>query len=170
MATHDIWYVVHTHPMAEETARTHLARQGFTAYLPQYLRRRRHARRIDWVRAPLFPRYLFVAMDIAQMRWRAVSSTIGVNRLVCHGDRPAAVPEGVVEEVMSQHDDDGLIQLTTRIPFEKGQALQVVSGALTDVVGLFECMSDEARVIMLLDLMGRRVKVKLPLEDVTAYA
>jgi transcriptional antiterminator RfaH len=170
MATHDTWYVVHTHAMAEETARTHLARQGFTAFLPQYLRRRRHARRTDWVRAPLFPRYLFVAMDIAQMRWRAVSSTIGVSRLLCHGDWPAPVPEGVVEEVMSQRDDDGLIRLATRIPFEKGQAIQVVSGALTDMVGRFECMSDEERVIMLLDLMGRPVKIKLPLDAVTAYA
>ena len=169
METRDTWYVVHTHAKAEDTARAHLARQGFTAYLPQYLRRRRHARRIDWVRTPLFPRYLFVAMDIARMRWRAVSSTIGVSRLVCHGDRPASVPAGVVEEIMAQRDEAGLVRLATRIPFEKGEVIQVVSGVLTDAIGLFECMTDEERVIMLLDLLGRQVRVKLPLEAVTAY-
>ncbi len=170
MDARDTWYVVHTHAQAEDTARAHLARQGFTAFLPQFLRRRRHARRIDWVRAPLFPRYLFVAMDIARMRWRAVSSTYGVSRLVCHGDRPASVPAGVVEEIMAQRDEAGLVRLATRIPFEKGEVIQVVSGALTDSIGLFECMTDEERVIMLLDLLGRQVRVKLPLEAVTAYA
>ncbi len=169
MEMRETWYVVHTPAQAEETARAHLARQGFTAFLPQYLRRRRHARRIDWVRAPLFPRYLFVAMDIARMRWRAVSSTIGVSRLVCHGDRPASVPAGVVEEIMAQRDEAGLVRLAARIPFEKGELIQVVSGALTDAIGLFECMTDEERVIMLLDLLGRQVRVKLPLEAVTAY-
>ena len=104
------------------------------------------------------------------MRWRAVSSTIGVSRLVCHGDRPASVPARVVEEIMAQRDEAGLVRLAARIPFEKGETLQVVSGALTDATGLFECITDEERVIMLLDLLGRQVRVKLPLEAVTAFA
>ena len=56
-------------------------RQGFTTYLPRYLKRRQHARRIDIVPAPLFPRYFFVAIDITVQRWRSVYSTIGVTQL-----------------------------------------------------------------------------------------
>ncbi len=39
------WYVVHTHPRGERLAAVNLRRQGLDAYLPQYLKRRRHARR-----------------------------------------------------------------------------------------------------------------------------
>ena len=70
----------------------HLARQGFETYLPRYLKRRRHARRVEMLPAPLFPRYLFVAIDMATQRWRSISSTIGVTQLVCAGDVPAPVP------------------------------------------------------------------------------
>ena len=60
------WYAVHTHAGAETKAVWHLENQGFSVYLPRYLRRRRHARKVDWVPTPLFPRYLFVFMDVAK--------------------------------------------------------------------------------------------------------
>lgn len=163
------WYVVHTHPRGEETAQRHLTRQGFNAFLPQYLKRRRHARRTDWIRAPLFPRYLFVAMDIAMTRWRAISSTVGVSHLVCHGERPAQVPSGVVPDIQQRLDADGLIVIEPEVPFRKGDVVRVTSGALVDQTALFECTSDEDRVILLLDLLGRQVKVKLPLDTVAPY-
>ncbi|MGD9769432.1 MAG: transcription termination/antitermination NusG family protein, partial [Pseudolabrys sp.] len=56
------WYAVQSQPNAENKAVAHLARQGFETYLPRYLKRRRHARRVETVAAPLFPRYLLVAI------------------------------------------------------------------------------------------------------------
>ena len=89
------WYVAETHPQSEAKALAHLARQGYAAYLPRYLKSRRHARRTDTVKAPLFPGYLFVFMDVAKTRWRAIRSTIGIRHLICEGEKPLAVPPGV---------------------------------------------------------------------------
>ena len=61
---HPRWFVAHTHPHAEGKASAHLARQGFETYLPRYLKRRRHARKIETVAAPFFPRYVFVFVDL----------------------------------------------------------------------------------------------------------
>ena len=83
------WYVVHTQPNGEGRADLNLRRQGFATYLPRYARRRRHARRQEVVQRPLFPRYLFVTLDLARDRWRAVHSTFGVNRLVLAGEEHA---------------------------------------------------------------------------------
>lgn len=167
--TLDTWYVVQSHPRAEETAERHLTRQGFTTYLPQYLRRRRHARRTDWIRAPLFPGYLFVAMNVARQRWRAVRSTVGVRDLVCHGERPAPVPRGIVEDIQHRADGDGLIEMAPETPFSSGEIVRVTAGALADQTGLFQCATDRDRVIVLLDLLGRQVEVTLPLETVAPY-
>ena len=49
LANIDAWYVVQTQPHAETKASLHLVRQGFATYLPRYLKRRRHARRVDTV-------------------------------------------------------------------------------------------------------------------------
>ena len=65
-------YVVQTQPHAESKAMGHLIRQGFATYLPRYLKRRRHARKIETVAAPLFPRYLFVTVDMETQQWRSI--------------------------------------------------------------------------------------------------
>ena len=85
------WYVVHTHPRAEAKALLNLDRQGFTCYLPRYLKRRRHARRVETVAAALFPRYLFVDLDLATQQWWPIRSTFGVADLVFNGGQPAPV-------------------------------------------------------------------------------
>src|SRR5262249_1580125 len=108
------WYVVQTQPHAESKAVEHLARQGFGAYLPRYLKRRRHARKGEMIGAPLFPRYLFVAVDLETQRWRAIHSTSGVARLVCNGDEPAPVPPNVVLALQQREDAAGFVKLERR--------------------------------------------------------
>ena len=162
------WYVVSTHPKAEQKAAWHLGNQGFRHYLPQYIKRRRHARRVDTVQAPLFPRYLFVELDLDRDRWLAVSSTIGVNRLIKFGDEPTPLPGGVIDSIRAREDEGGLVPVAREARYRKGDAVRIVDGALCDRVGLFECVSDQDRVILLLDMLGRQVQVRVPVEMVAA--
>ena len=154
------WFVVHAQPNAEAKAVRHLRNQGFRPYLPLYAKQRRHARRVEIVAAPLFPRYLFVRLDPALERWRAIRSTIGVADLVCRGETPAPVPDGIVEAIRASEDERGLVVLRGA-DFRKGDRVAIAEGALEGCVGLFEAMSDDARVIVLLDLLGREVRVRV---------
>jgi transcriptional antiterminator RfaH len=162
------WYVVQTHAHAEAKAIGHLARQGFDAYLPRYLKRRRHARRIETVSAPLFPRYLFVTIDMMCQRWRAVRSTIGVTRLVCNGDDPVPVAESVIATLRGREDSQGFVVLRPRPQFAPGEKVRVLDGVFADCLGLFDGMKDSDRVAVLLDLLGRKVRVVLDEFSVTA--
>jgi transcriptional antiterminator RfaH len=162
------WFVAHTHPRGEERAITNLERQGFATYLPRYLKRRRHARKVEMVPAPLFPRYVFVAIDIERQRWLAIRSTIGVSRLVGDGELPMAVPEGIVEGLMSRQDAEGFLRLSAPRGLKPGDRVRVLGGAFEDTLGLFEHMTDEQRITILLDLMGRKVRVTLGSELIAA--
>jgi transcriptional antiterminator RfaH len=155
------WYVVQTHGHAETKALTHLARQGFAAYLPRYLKRRRHARRIETVAAPLFPRYLFVTVDMMCQRWRSIHSTIGVSRLVCNGDEPVPVADNVIETLRAREDGQGFVMLRQRPRFALGEKVRVLDGVFADCLGLFDGMKDSDRVAVLLDLLGRKVRLVL---------
>src|SRR3546814_7167372 len=119
----------------------------------------------DVVKAPLFPGYIFIELDLEQSPWRSINGTFGVTRLVCHADTPAAVPPGIVEEIQARAGADGLVELPPAC-LREGQALRIVSGALADCRGLFERMADRDRVILLLDLLGRKVRVEAPLSAV----
>jgi transcriptional antiterminator RfaH len=155
------WFVVHTHAHSECKAAAHLARQGFDFYLPQYLKRRRHARRVQMIATPLFPRYVFVAIDLMVQRWRSIQSTVGVNHLICRGDDPVPVPGGVVDGLRSRENDRGFIHLDQRPRFAAGEKVRVVDGAFSACLGLYEGMADKERVAILIDLLGRKVRVVL---------
>ena len=165
---HPRWFVAHTHPHAEAKATAHLNRQGFEIYFPRYLRRRRHARRIETVAAPLFPRYLFVAIDLGVQRWRSIYSTVGVSRLVCNGDDPTPVPNGIVEALQKRQDANGFIKLDSHPPFRTGDKIRVLDGAFSSCLGLFEGMAERERIAILLDLLGRKVRVVLDADLVAA--
>ncbi len=165
---HPRWFVAQTQPHAETKATSHLNRQGFDVYLPRYLKRRRHARKIETVAVPLFPRYLFVAVDTTVQRWRSICSTVGITRLICRGDEPTAVPDGVIEALKSREDADGFVKLGRRPRFSPGDRIRVLDGAFFDCLGLFEGISERERVTILLDLLGRKVRVVLDEELVAA--
>jgi transcriptional antiterminator RfaH len=160
--------VVQTQPNAEGKAVAHLNRQGYTTYFPRYMKRRRHARRVDVVGAALFPRYLFVTIDLNVQRWRSIFSTVGVSRLICTGERPTAVPDGIVTTLRQRENDAGFIELERRPPFKVGETVRVLDGLFRDCLGIYDGMADRDRVAILLDLLGRKVRLTVDAEGVAA--
>jgi len=163
------WYVVHTQPNSERQAAEHIARQGFTTYLPRYLKKRRHARRVDVIAMPFFPRYLFVAIDVGQQRWRAINSTFGVSRIVASGGEIHPVMRGVVEAIKAREGPDGYLDYAAPVArFKPGAPIRVVNGPFEACCGLFEALTEHERVAILLDLLGRKVRVILDAHAVEA--
>lgn len=162
------WYVVQTQVNGETKAAQNLLRQGFEIYLPRYLKRRRHARKVDFVAKPVFPRYMFVAIDMAAQRWRAIQSTQGVSRLVCNGDEPAVVPSCVLGELKAREDGRGFVRMEAKCGFAQGDKVRVLAGVFMDSAGLFDGMGDHDRVAILLEMLGRRVRVHLDIDLVAA--
>ena len=84
--------VVRTQPHRETQATRQLDNQKFRVFVPRILKSRRHARKFETIRAPLFPRYIFIALDLGRDRWRSVNGTLGVDRLLTRGGEPEPVP------------------------------------------------------------------------------
>lgn len=163
------WYIASTKPRQEEKAAHHLRNQGFETYLPRYYKTRRHARRVEKVLRPLFPGYVFIRLDTSMDRWRPVNGTLGVNHILTNGDKPADVPVGVVEEIQASEDRGGVVTLQ-RPALKKGDKLRLLQGAFVDCVGILEEMPDDKRVVLLLELLGRQVRVKAPVHAISVVA
>jgi transcriptional antiterminator RfaH len=160
------WYAVYTRPHAETKALDHLLRQGYCAYLPRYRTQITHARRRQVVLRPLFPRYLFAGIGGGTMRWRPILSTFGVTDLVRAGDEPATVPSGVVEAIREREQAGGFDRLGLQRSLRLGELVRVTAGALEDLVGRLVELRDQDRVVVLLELLGRAVRVQLRAEAV----
>src|SRR5204863_7224748 len=120
---------------------------------------RNHARRKDLVERPLFPRYLFVALDIARDRWRAIQSTFGVSNLVLVGDRPMPLAREVVETIRLREDKDGFVRLGLPAGVSTGSNIRLLDGMFADHVAVLDRIADDYRVAVLLKLLGRDVRV-----------
>jgi transcriptional antiterminator RfaH len=137
----------------------HLGMQGFRTHLPQYQRTIRHARRLRTIRAPLFPSYLFVILDLERDRWLCVRGTVGVARLVGAIDRPLPVPRGIVESLIESANAANLTLFGDSL--EKGQKVRIATGPFTEFIGTLERLDDAGRVRVLLSMMGSEISVSL---------
>ena len=156
------WYVVYTQPQNEARAVENLARQGFEAYLPTISRLRRHARRQDVVRRPLFPRYLFVVLDPERTQWRPILSTFGVADLIRTGDRPTPVPRGFVEALRQQEGEGAFDERLCKPDFRVGESVRINEGPFANLMAKVLGLKDDERVYVLLNLLGGPVKASVP--------
>ncbi len=156
------WFVAHTHPLKEIIAQQHLLEQGFEVYLPRFKKIRRHARKVEEVLVPLFPRYIFIGMNMEVARWRSVNGTRGVSYLLTNYDRPAVVPNYVIENLKSHEIAYGIVPVNSLITFAKGDKVRVTDGAFQDQIAIFEMLDDKQRVQLLLSFLGKEIKVALP--------
>jgi transcriptional antiterminator RfaH len=118
----------------------------------------------------LFPRYLFIFINPKTSPWGSIRSTVGVGTLICFGDTPAVVPLRIINDIKARQDEKGMVRLHDGCSFKSGDRVKIVDGPLNDFEGLFECLTDNDRVTVLLNLLGREVKVRTPLETVFACA
>lgn len=162
------WYVVQTRANQEDKAALNLRRQGFDVFLPKYSRTRRHARKVERVQRPLFSGYLFVVVDVARQRWRAIQSTFGVARLVCSGDEPIPVPDTVINGLLRRQGDDGCVRLEPHRFLKTGDTVRIVDGVFASHLGLFEGIADNERVLILLDFLGRKVRAVIDTQAIAA--
>jgi transcriptional antiterminator RfaH len=163
------WCVAHTQPLKELVAQQHLLDQGYEVYMPRFKKTVRHARKVEEKIAPLFPRYIFVGMDLDVVGWRSVNGTRGVSHLLMSNDlNPAKVPTRIIDELRAQEIGDGIVPVASLVNFVKGEKIRIVEGAFADQMAIFESMDDKSRVRLLLTFMGREMNMTLPVHAVEA--
>jgi transcriptional antiterminator RfaH len=156
------WFVVLTKPASEQVAQVNLERQGFRVYSPRLSRPLfQRGRWVDRI-VPLFPRYVFVQLDVARQSLSPVRSTSGVAALVRFGGEPKVVPNVIVDSLIGRADpESGLHHLSDRA-FKRGAPVSIVAGAFSGLDGVFEREAGEERAVVLLHLLGQQTPVGIP--------
>lgn len=161
------WYLIHSKPREEQVAKTNLERQGYTVYLPLCRTlRRRVGRRIHTV-GPLFPRYLFIQLESGIDDWRPIRSTKGVATLVRFGMEPALVSRNLIEALMARADPTGVHILAGK-EFKPGEQVRIREGVMHDYDAIFLAKSAHDRVILLLDIVGKQVRIEVEAAHIEA--
>ena len=156
------WYLIHTKPREEACAEENLRAQGYQVYVPMLKTAKR--RRGKWVDViePLFPRYAFLRLTAYEDNFAPIRSTRGVSRWVKFGEKPATVPDEIIDAIRASQQANGGAYIERTKTFKKGERVEIIEGALSGVQGIIHCDSGEDRVILLLNMLGRETATKVP--------
>lgn len=161
------WYAIHTKPRQESLAAENLLRQDFEIYLPEIKQAHRHRRQWRDRIAPLFPRYLFIRLDLGRDNIAPIRSTRGVSKLVSFSGLPATVPDPLIDALIKSADPEtGLFQPEGPL-FEAGETVTIVDGPLEGLQAIFKARDGEARSIILLELLGKTRQVRIDSEHLS---
>lgn len=154
------WYLVQCKPRQEARAQLNLRNQGFTCFTPmQDVQRLRHGKK-TLVTEALFPGYLFVNLCRLNDNWHSIRSTRGVTSLVRFGreSEPLPVPDVLIEHIRQRLNRQPASEL-----FAPGSKVRLIDGPFKDLEAVFSKTDGEERAIILLNILQREQRLKVPL-------
>ncbi len=161
------WYALYTKPKQEALVARQLGRQGLEAFFPQYLERRRGGSRAQ----ALFPCYLFVRADLAQVGLSALQWTLGLRGVVSFGGRPARVPDEAIVLVQKQLARLEAIGGLPQARFRPGETVRLKEGPLAGLEAVFEGPVGPAeRVRILIRFLGQANRAVVPVDILEGIA
>jgi transcriptional antiterminator RfaH len=161
------WSCARLHPHKEALALRFLVARGFGVYQPLIQERRMIRGRKMLTTSALFPLYVFIAIEA---QWYAAKSCPGVATILTDGDRPARVPDHVIDALRAR-ESHGFLQLpeSPQDPWwRKGDQVYIKSGPLAGLKGLYSGMSGCERIRVLMQLFGSSRHINFTLADVEA--
>ena len=153
------WLCVHTRPRRESAAEQYCHEAlGLDTYYPK-LKRLKTLRRVKrWVVGPLFPRYFFCRLNLAQS-FRAVQYAPQVVGVVSFGGRPSLVDDAIIDH-LKQWAGEAVDVVTVRPGFQPGDLVEIADGPLRGLQAVvLQEMSDHDRVAVLLSTLGCQARL-----------
>lgn len=154
------WYLVQCKPRQDERAEENLRRQGFICYRPQHSRERLVRGQRLLVEESLFPGYLFIQLSQLD-NWAPLRSTRGVSRVVGFSNQPLAVSSCLIEQLQQRCNG-----VSTEHLLETGDKVRIDHGPFAELEAIFLSMDGNERVVLLMNILHREQKVRVPLASV----
>lgn len=157
------WYVVRARPSLELKAAEEIAGLGQVVYVPRFRKEYKHARHKRWSVKyfSLLTGYLFV---LASDHWPRVLDCESVDCVLrSQNGEPVAIPNATVQAIRQKQETGEYDEMRVHGRMAAGSSVKVISGALSGLHGPVSASTDE-HVIMMLQMFGREVAVKAPLE------
>lgn len=159
------WLLVATKPRSEFVARQHLESQGFRVCMPLAAFRKRKQGKWRQVTEPMFPGYVFVGVTLGEHDIAPIRSTRGCRELVRFGGQLVPLPESVMQSFASHDQAPKVVNPV----LEKGQKVRIERGVFAGLEAVFERPRGEARVQLLLTVLGHLRSVLVPAGSIGAY-
>lgn len=163
-AAEQLWFAIQLKPNSFRIAERSLLRQGFRVFCPKTKKTVLKFGKPRVQIASLFSGYLFVQIDETRPRWRAISNTYGISRIIADAQGvPSSLPSEFIEQLLLRCDEEGFILSPQKVVV--GDQVRLVKGPLSEFVARVERIDDCKRTWILLEILGGSREVEVKIED-----
>jgi transcriptional antiterminator NusG len=167
------WYAVHTYSGHENKVKTNIERRAdsmnlkdkvFRILVPTEQETRTRAGKKQEVQRKVFPGYVLVEMVLDDSTWYLVKSTTGVTGFVSSGNKPVALQDSEVREILDRLESP---ERKPKVPWQRDDIIRVNAGPFTDFTGKIEEVNPQKETLkVLISIFGRDTPVELEFTQV----
>ncbi len=153
------WYAVYTRPRAEKLVYNRLVEAGIVAYLPLQKTFRKWSDRKKLIEKPLLSSYIFVKTN--SKNFNVVFKTNGVVKFISFEGHPVSIPQKQIDVLRLLIDSNAEIEVSSE-RYEKGDKVEVVSGALIGLTGELIKIGTHNRFVVRIDRLDQNLILNIP--------
>lgn len=160
------WYLAASKPRQEVRAVENLGNQQIFAFCPTVKVEKLIRIKKMIVEEALFPGYVFVNVSLTSPFWSKIRSTRGIRDWVKFAGKPAKLPNELVESLVKLGGSPENQAVIRR--FGKGEKVRILSGPFIGLSAVFEKDDGEKRSMILVEFLGKKARLAVPNEHITA--
>lgn len=164
------WYLIMTKHHKDACAEEQLSRQQYTVYRPLIKKEKKVKNKVIKIKESLFPRYLFIQLDMGVDDFSRVRSTKGVLNIVRFGNSFTEVPDEIIRllrkgEIINKKSSKDLRC------FKSGDKIIIKEGPFLGLEALFDRYKQGGdRVIVLFNMLNKMTSLDLSINEVKSIA
>jgi len=159
------WHALFTKPRHEWRVADALQARDVEVFVPAFAY---HGKRGNVLERPFFPRYIFARLDWESSGLRSIQWTPGLTSVVTFSGEPATLADEKVDYLRHRL---GLMDGDAFLALKPGERVRVKRGPFADIEATFDGrLNGEARVAILLRILGRQTRVILNIDDIERTA
>ena len=152
------WYVFYTHPRAEKKISEKLSENRIEHYLPLLKTLKQWSDRKKIVIEPLFKSYIFIR--ISKEKIKQILVIEGIHHVIRFGENIAIVPDEQINYLKLLLEQPDQIEIKNQIL--KGDAVEIISGPLAGVKGVFVSTEKDKNFAVNIDIVGQSIIIQVP--------
>jgi len=154
----NVWHLATIKPRMDELAEINLRNQSIEFFLPRFPIGKNKGKLI-------FPGYVFLKPKLNQT-YQSIRSTKGIRNFVRFESNFACASDETIDELRNSLDTIAY-QMDKTNNFKKGDEILIKSGPLKDFYAVFEDYDRNQSVIVLINFLKRRQKVRIKIEAIS---
>jgi transcriptional antiterminator RfaH len=161
------WIVARNKPNQDKTALINLERQNFEFFQPTFKTMSRVQNKFKEIIKPVFPGYIFIAINLEEKNWHKINNTRGIYRIIVFGNEIPLIHCQLIEALKYRFSLNNTPKAVD--PFEIGMNAEITHGPFAQLIGKIEEIDADQRIWILLNILGTQTRVSINKLNLTIH-